>query len=113
MKTSVTRRSRATPLQAIFIGSALFLGACAQPEERAQTYLANGQALLAKGEDAKAAVEFRNALKQKKDLVDAWRGLAEIEEKRQNWSGLAPILKSVVELAPDDLDARLRLGRLL
>src|SRR5262245_28381970 len=89
------------------------LAACSTPEERAQSYLAKAQELLAKNDDVKASLEFRNAIKNKKDLLPAWRGLAAIEEKRQNYAALGPILRTVVELDPSDLDARLKLGKLL
>jgi tetratricopeptide (TPR) repeat protein len=89
------------------------LAACSTPDERAQSYLAKAQELLAKNEDVKASLEFRNAIKNKKDLLPAWRGLATIEEKRQNYAALGPILRTVVELDPNDLDARLKLGKLL
>src|SRR3712207_2446240 len=90
---SVGSALRASVLALTFAG----LAACESPEERAQHSLKAGQEMLAKGELAKAGAEFNNALKRKKDLVAAWRGLAEIEERHRNWAGLVPILRTIIE----------------
>jgi tetratricopeptide (TPR) repeat protein len=45
--------------------------------------------------------------------VGAWRGLAQIEERNKNWEPLSAILRTIVELDPNDADAKLKLGRLL
>src|SRR4051794_33869085 len=86
---------------------------CGSPEQRAQNHVANGETLLAKGELAKAGVEFRNALKLKKDLAPAWRGLVTVEEKRANFQETAVALRSLVEYDPADKEARLKLSRIL
>src|SRR6185312_2078020 len=62
---------------------------------------------------AKAAIELRNAIKIKKDFIVAWKALAEIDEANKDWPRLATDLRSIVELAPDDISARLKLGMLL
>ena len=105
--------SASTARRALIALALVQLAACTSPEERAQNYLASGQQLLAKGDVVKANIEFRNALKHKKDLVDAWRGLAQIEEQRQNWAALSPILRTIVDQDPNDQEARLKLGRLM
>src|SRR5262249_21221771 len=69
--------------------------------------------LLADHQDQKAAVEFRNAIRWKKDLVPAWRGLARTQENIHNWQGLFPILQEIVDLDPNDQTTRLKLTRLL
>jgi tetratricopeptide (TPR) repeat protein len=89
------------------------LAACSTPEERANRFLASGQELLAKGDLQKASLEFRNAVQNKKDLLPAWRALAQIEERRQNWAGMIPILRTIIEYDGADHEARLKLGRLL
>jgi cellulose synthase operon protein C len=68
--------------------------------------------LLAAHEDAKAAVEFRNALRLKKDLLPAWRGLAQAEEESHNLEGLASALQSVLDLDPKDEVTRIKLAKL-
>ena len=69
--------------------------------------------LLAQNEHVKASIEFKNALQLKKDLVGAWRGLAQIEERNQNWEGLFAILNTIVDLDKRDINAKLRLARLM
>ena len=91
----------------------LHLGGCSSPEERAQRYYENGIRLLSEHENAKAAIELRNAVKLKKDLAEAWKILAQIDEASRNWSGLAADMRALVDLNPKDASARLRLGKLL
>ena len=69
--------------------------------------------LLSQQDYVKASIEFKNALQLKKDLVGAWRGLAQIEEHNQSWESLIAIRRTIVELDPKDIDARLRLARIL
>jgi len=82
--------SHATKLS-IALAAALTLAACGSPEQRAQRYYEDGMKLLAAHEDAKAAVEFRNALRLKNNLLPAWRGLAQTEEDTGHLQGLVPI----------------------
>ena len=93
--------------------AALQLAACNSPEERAQNYYERGMKLLAQQDYVKASLELKNALQLKKDLVEAWRALAEIEQHNQNWEGLIAIRRTIVELDPKDVDEKLRLARLL
>jgi hypothetical protein len=92
---------------------ALLLTACSSPEERAQRYYENGVKLFSEHDQAKAAIELRNAVRLKKDLGGAWKTLAEIDEASRNWSGLATDLRAFVGLSPEDASARLKLGKLL
>jgi tetratricopeptide (TPR) repeat protein len=91
----------------------LLLANCGSPDERAQRYYEHGIKLLSEQNYIKANIEFRNALQLKQDLVGAWRGLAQIEERNKNWEPLSAILRTIVELDPNDADAKLKLGRLL
>ena len=86
---------------------------CSSPEERAQSHYERGMKLLAQNEPVKASIEFKNALQLKKDLVGAWRGLAQIEERNQNWEALFAILRTIVDLDKNDVDGKLRLARLM
>ena len=88
------------------------LAGCGTPDEKAQSHFESGKKLLQQNETAKAAIEFKNALKLKKDHVGAWRELAKIEEGKQNWQGLAAILRTVADLDPKDINVRLQLARL-
>jgi len=98
---------------AILIPLALALSCCSSAEERAQAYYAAGMKLLSEHDEARASVEFKNAVKYNKNLLPAWKALADIEEKNKNFSGLIGDLRAVVELQPDDNLSKLKLARLL
>src|SRR3974390_1220417 len=91
----------------------LLVAGCGSPEERAQRYYERGMKLLAQHDDVKASIELKNALQLKKDMLGAWRGLAEIEERNQNRGALIGIQRTIVELDPKDVGAKVRLARLL
>lgn len=99
--------------QALLLLSVVQLAACGSPEQRAQDYYQRGMEFLAKKDNARASVEFRNALKLNKELVGAWLGLAQIEEHNQEWGSVIKILRTAVELDPKNVDTKLRLTRLL
>src|SRR5262245_23546305 len=105
--------SLASLRRALLLVAVLIVAGCGSAEDRAQSYYERGMKLLSQQDYVKAGIEFRNALQLKKNLVGAWRGLAEIEERSQNWESRTGILRTVVELDPKDIDARLRLARLL
>ncbi|QND70439.1 tetratricopeptide repeat protein [Tardiphaga robiniae] len=91
---------------------ALVLGGCGSPEDKAQGYYQRGIDLVAKNDDLAARVELLNALKYKSDKVEVWKALAGIDE-RTKASSLFLDLRRIVELDPNDLDARLKLAKLM
>jgi cellulose synthase operon protein C len=98
---------------ALVVLLAIGLAACSSAAQRAQNYYDNGQKLVAAHDDQRAALEFKNAVQLKKDMLPAWRALAEIDERHHNWTELVPVLRSIVDLAPKDVDAKLKLARLM
>lgn len=88
------------------------LTSCGSPEQRAQSYYERGMALIAKKDDLHARLELLNAVKYKADKVEAWRALAGIDERTKARSEFAD-LRRIVELDPKDLDARLKLVRIM
>jgi tetratricopeptide (TPR) repeat protein len=106
-------RSTRILLTAVIFGAALSLAACGSPEVRAQRYYDSGSKFLAAHDYAKAAIEFRNAVNLKKDLLPAWHGLAESEEDMHNWGELVPALRAILDLDPKDQTTRLKLANLL
>jgi tetratricopeptide (TPR) repeat protein len=54
-----------------------------------------------------------NAVKFKGDKIEAWRALAGINERTKTYQALFQDLRRIVELDPNDIDARLRLGKML
>jgi len=83
------------------------------PESRAQEHYERGIILAEHEDDEKAAIEFRNALKLNQTMLPAWRKLAQIEEAAQHWTGVIESLQSIVSLDPGDIEARLKLAKLL
>lgn len=101
-------------IQRVFVVlSVLQLAGCGSPEDRAQKYYEHGLKLLSEHDNAKAALELKNAVRLKGDLIGAWKALADIDENNRNWQGLVTDLRNVVTLAPDDGSAKLKLSKLL
>ena len=92
---------------------AIQLAGCSSPEQRAQNYYEHGKELLAAHDNQRAEIEFRNAVKYNPKLLPAWRSLADVEEQMHNWKVLVPALRNILELEPDDIATRIKLGRLL
>lgn len=100
----------------VFLGLALAavqIAGCSSREQRAQNHYEQGHIYLEQKEYVKARLEFRNALQLKSDMVEAWRGLAEIDEHDRNWQGLAGSLRRIVELDEKDVPTRIKLVRIL
>ncbi|MFN8828526.1 MAG: tetratricopeptide repeat protein [Labrys sp. (in: a-proteobacteria)] len=87
------------------VAAVLTLGACSDPAERAASYYASGQAFLEKGDFARAAIEFRNALKIKEDYADAWFAMAKIEANAKQWNRVAGNLQRTLEINPTHYEA--------
>src|ERR1700734_116777 len=90
----------------------VFVAGCGSPEQRAQGYYESGMALVAKKDDLAARVELLKALKYKGDSVEVWKALAGIDERTKSNSFFLD-LRRIVELDPNDLDARLKLVRIM
>ena len=91
----------------------LVLAGCNSTEERAQAHYERGVELAAKGEPAKAGLEFRNALKLKNDFVDALYALGEVEERQGHFENASKFYFSVTERAPQQVKARVKLAYIL
>ncbi len=103
-------------MRSLLIGClpAFFLAACGSPEQNAQTYYERGMEQIAKHDDVAARGELLKAIKYKTDRADIWRALVGVDERTK----AAPAavfgnLRRVVELDPNDLDARLKLARIM
>ena len=88
------------------------LGGCGSAEEKAIAYYQSGVEYLEKKDYAKAAIEFRNALKLKKDYADAWFGMAQIEEQAQAWPRVYGDLGKVLEIDPKHTKALVAIAKL-
>ncbi len=100
-------------IPALAIVACLVVAGCSSRAEKAENYYQHGMEYLKQKNFAKARIEFRNALQLKSDQLDAWRGLAEVDEHDQNLQGLVQDLGRITELDDKDASARLRLARLL
>src|ERR1700751_1983625 len=92
----------------------LVLAGCGSPEENAQKYYQSGMDLVAKHDDVAARMEFLKALKYKYDRIGVGRALVGGDERTK--AGTGPVfndLRRVVELDPNDLDSRVKLGHIL
>lgn len=103
-----------TKLRIMLLGlAALQLAACSSSAQRAQNYYEQGAKLLAQHDYLRAEIEFKNAVRLKKDLLPAWRGLAQVEETKHNLRTLVPILQTIVDLNPKDTETKLKLAKML
>src|SRR5438034_7040464 len=69
--------------------------------------------LLAKNDDAGARSEFLSSVRRKSDKTEAWRALATAERRLKVTKSEFLALKRLIELDPNDLDARLRLAQIM
>src|SRR5215203_1423602 len=83
---------------------------CGSPEDQAQEYYKSGMALVEKNDDLAARLELYKALKYKSDKVEIWRALAGIDERTKHAANYVRDLRRIVELDPNDLDAKLKLA---
>lgn len=101
------------PSRCIAVLAFLILAACDSPEERMQSHYRRGLELLEKKEPIKAGLEFRNALKINDEFVPGLYELAKVEEYKNNWRNVIGILNKIVDLDPNQLNIRIKLGKLL
>ena len=93
---------------ALIVLSVILLVGCSSPEDRARSYFEHGMQLLSEHNSTKAAIELRNAVRLKRDLIEAWRALAAIDEANGDWSRVIADMRTIVELAPNDVAAKLK-----
>lgn len=91
---------------------AVWLSGCGSPEQRAEQYYQSGMELIAKKDDLAARVELLKAIKYKSDKVEIWKALAGIDE-RTKANSLFLDLRRIVELDAKDIDARVKLARMM
>ena len=107
-KSGIALRSAVTGISLL----AMTLAGCGSPEEKSESLYKSGMALIAKNDDLAARVDLLKALKYRADKVEVWRALAGIDE-RTNAQSLFLDLRRIVEIDPNDLDARLKLAKLM
>ena len=93
-------------LIAFAFAATLFLAACESSAEKAEAFYQSGLSLLAEGDPARAAVEFRNVFQYDENHEDARRQLARILEDQGNLAGAYAQYRRLVEQNPDLADIR-------
>ncbi len=98
---------------AVCAAALLLLVGCSSPEEKAKAYYESGMEYLNKQDFAKAAIEFRNALKLNENNADAWFGMAMVEQQSHAWGRAYADLNRVLEIDHKHLKALSGLATLL
>jgi tetratricopeptide (TPR) repeat protein len=91
----------------VFCGLLLFCVSCGTSKD---THLARGEEYLQKRKFHEAVMEFRSAADVDKDSAAAHWGLARAYENLGQFYETLDELRKTVELAPDNLDAKAKLG---
>ncbi|MGI8467607.1 MAG: tetratricopeptide repeat protein [Pyrinomonadaceae bacterium] len=95
---------------AVFIGLVLVFSTACNSEASKQKHLARGEEFLQKRKFQEAAMEFRAAADIDKNSADAHWGLARVFESQGQIYEAVDELRQVIQLAPNNLDAKVKLG---
>ena len=90
--------------------SVTLLGACGSPQDRAEFHLTRAQELFEEGDYVTAKLEAMNAAQIEPKDVEVRFLLAKIEKRFQNHREAVMHLQVIVEVAPSNLEGRLKLG---
>ncbi|MCG8313115.1 MAG: tetratricopeptide repeat protein, partial [Pseudomonadales bacterium] len=88
------------------------LSACDGAEGRKQKYMEQATSSFSDADYEKARVGYQNVLKIDPKDVPALLGFAETLEKLQDWRGAVGRYRAVLELQPDNVKAKIKLGQL-
>ncbi|WP_020160620.1 MULTISPECIES: tetratricopeptide repeat protein [Methylobacter] len=87
------------------------LNACTNPEEEAKDHLQRGIELFKEGEFDKAKLELKTSSQADKNAAETYYYLALMDEKNRQFKAMRDNLIKAIELAPGNIDARLKLGK--
>ena len=108
----MSSKSKLSCLAALLVAFSVALVACGGKEERKAMHMEKGKAYYEQANYDKARVEVRNVLQIDPKNAEAYYLLGLIEEEQQNWQNAFNSYAKTVELNPDQIDAKVRLGRL-
>ncbi|MGY6277099.1 tetratricopeptide repeat protein [Methylomonas sp. MgM2] len=97
-------------LSLLFAGSVI-LTACETPEETAENHFEKGKELFEKGEYDKAILELKTSSQNSVNRSDTYYYMALLDEKGGNYKSMRENLEKTVELDPNNVDARQKLGK--
>ena len=109
----MSRLTPTTTLRGLAVALVLAIAACDSVEDRVAEHYERAQGLLADGSQAKAVIEFRNALQLNPDHAPSHMALGEIAEKDNNLQGAYNRFKRVTEIDRDHYGARVKMARYL
>jgi len=99
-------------MAALLLAISVAMFGCGGKEERLAAHLEKGKAYYEQANYDKARVELRNVLQIEPKSADAYYLLGLIEEQQQNWQAAFADYSKAVELNPDQMQAKAKLGRL-
>ncbi len=97
-------------LLTLSLAALLSLSACTSPEKAKAEHVSRGEAFLKAEKFQEASIEFRNAIQIDDKFAPAHWGLARAYEGLQRPQEAFEELRRAVELDPNNLDAKVRLG---
>src|SRR5215510_10214388 len=110
MRSECQNRVSLTFLLSVFIAAVLLFTGCTNPEKAKAEHLSKADAYLKQGKFQEASIEYRNALQIDDKLAAAHWGLVLAYEGLERYQEAFEELKRTVDLDPNNLDARVRLG---
>jgi tetratricopeptide (TPR) repeat protein len=97
---------------ALLLILALVMAGCGGKEERKTMHLQKGKAYYAEANYNKARIELQNVLQIDPKTPEANYMIGLIDEQQENWQSAFGNYRKAVELDPDYIEAKVRLGRL-
>lgn len=98
------------PLVTLFLIFFIALQGCASEQEKADTFIREGNAYFEKQEYAKAEIQLKNALKLTPDSVQAYHLLAQAYLKQKKAQEAFGTFLRLEQLEPDNLETKLQLA---
>ncbi len=90
--------------------SGMLLSACESPEKSAESSLQKGKELFEKGEYDKALLELKTST-QEGNQSETYYYMALLDEKSNNFKAMRENLLKVVDMDPNNVEARQKLGK--
>ena len=102
---------KTTWLAALLLAAPIVLSGCGGKKEREAEHMGKGKAYLGQADYDKARVEFKNVLQIDPKNADGYYMMGLLEEEQQNWRKAFGDYSQAVELNPQHLEAKAKLGK--